>query len=127
MHRYRARALDLVTGDLALPSAWIFDRDVILQRLHVRFRFFRGTWFLDLLEGVPYMESILFQKNPDRFAVGSLLRRTILSTPGVVSISTFELAPVPATRVWSLDFVAPCDTGQDLEFHSPRLRLDLEG
>jgi hypothetical protein len=123
-YRYRALKIDLETGDLVTPLAWVYDEDVIRQRITARLHFFRGEWFLDLLEGIPYFRDVL-KKNPDRFIISALIKRTILSTPGVRSIDRFSLEPTsPGSRVWRFRFQATADTGRTFDFHADRLRLD---
>lgn len=124
--RYRARAIDPDTGDLVTPLAFVYDEEAVRQRVLIRFKFFRGTWFLDLREGIPYFEEVL-KKRPDPFVVASLMKRTILSTPGIVSVDSFELKPIAPSRVWDIRWSATTDVGKPAAYHNPRMRLDVAG
>ncbi|MCK6585965.1 MAG: hypothetical protein L6Q76_00110 [Polyangiaceae bacterium] len=93
--------LDLLEGQLYFVSRV----DAVAQHLRQRLQFFRGEWFLNLLEGVPYYESILV-KNPNLVLVRSIFRRVILTTPGISHLVEFQLVPDGATRTAALDFVA---------------------
>lgn len=62
----------------------------IAQILRQRLRVFKGDWFLDTSEGIPYYEEIL-KKNPSPVTVDSLFKNEILNTPGVVELLSFEL------------------------------------
>jgi len=93
--------LEIINGELLLTSGI----DSIRQHLQIRFQFFRGEWSLDLRLGVPWFEEVL-RKAPDLQVVRSLLRDVILTTPGVISLSSFLLDYDAPTRALSLDFEA---------------------
>jgi hypothetical protein len=95
--------LSLVTGEAAME-----------QQLKIRFRFVEGTWFLSLLEGLPYLSDILI-KSPDLLLVESLFREAIESTPGITTVNTINVT-VDATRKLTLTFSATMDTGETLVF-----------
>ena len=88
-------------GDLII----ITGIDAIAQHLRIRLQFFRGEWFLDTRLGIPYFEEVLI-KSPDLNVVQSLLREAIRETPGVISITSFELDFDGVTRKLSLNFDA---------------------
>lgn len=75
------------TGDLSLPLRWITDTgEEVAIRLRQRLKLALGEWFLDPSIGVPYYRYILV-KNPDLDIVRSILRKTVLTTPGVDSVT----------------------------------------
>jgi hypothetical protein len=80
-------------------------------RLAARTKFFRGEWFLDLRQGVPYYRDALV-KNPNLPLIRSLLRRAYLDTPGVLSVPRLDLAVNEGTRVANVVFEAVCDGGK---------------
>jgi len=88
-------------GDLIIVTGI----DAIRQHLRIRLQFFRGEWFLDTRLGIPYFEEVLI-KAPDLNVVQSLLREAVRETPGVISITSFELDFEGVTRKLSLDFDA---------------------
>jgi hypothetical protein len=98
--------LDLVNGDLVLTQSDDAIRQLIVQRL----RTFLGEWFLDLSVGVPYFQDIL-KKNPNIQVVDGVLKQTILDTPGVVELLTFELDFESGTRKLKVDCSIRTRTG----------------
>lgn len=100
-------------GDLALENGnfvWLRGIDWVRQRLMTRFKFFQGEWFLDERLGVPYFRSVLV-KNPDLGVVRSIFRRIILTTPGVISITHFEVRYNDSARHLEFEFTARATTG----------------
>lgn len=111
-------ALDPETWDLALPIRWIRGAEAIAQRILVRLRWFKGEWFLDENQGIPYFQVLLGVKSPDIALVSGLLRRAILSTPGVARVQSLDLSYDSSTREASLAFVAETDDGAILTYAS---------
>ena len=109
-----------VDGDLELVDAQIVlfgdpadvdeFRAAVAQDLRTRLNFFKGEWFLDQFEGVPYFENILV-KAPDPDVIKSIFRGVILSTPHIVSVDNLVLLIDATTREASLEFVANTDDG----------------
>lgn len=100
-------------GDLALENGnfvWLRGIDWVRQRLVTRFRMFQGEWFLDTRQGVPYFRSVLV-KNPDLGVIRSIFRRIILTTPGVISITHFEVRYDDSARHLEFEFSARATTG----------------
>lgn len=100
------------SGDIHTHTDLASDRR---QHLSIRLKFVRGEWFRNTLEGVPYFQSILV-KNPDLGLIGSIFRKVILSTPGVVGLSTFDPFFDTVLRRLSLSFDAKLEDGQTLTF-----------
>lgn len=71
---------DLLVADGLL--ALVRGADALRQRLELRLGLARGAWFLDLDQGVPYVEQVLV-KGADATAVASLLRAECLREPDV--------------------------------------------
>ncbi len=89
--------------------------DAIVQQLIIRFKFVLAEWFLDQRVGVPLIEEVLV-KNPDLTRIRSIYTQLILTTPGIDSISLFELTIDNATMKAKLDFRAVKDDGTFLDF-----------
>ena len=89
----------IVNGDLAI----VMGSDAVKQNLMQRLRFFTGDWFLDTSIHVPYYESI-FKKNPDLQEVQAILQNVIVTTPGVLSLDSFDLQLDTSTRKLSVSF-----------------------
>jgi hypothetical protein len=103
--------LDLSTNNLVI----ITGDDALVQHLRSRLRFFRGEWFLNELIGFPYWTDV-FIKDPNLTAIRSFYRQTILTTPGIDSISKLDLDFDRAARQLSVTFTAVKDDGEILEF-----------
>lgn len=91
--------LDTSTGDLRLLG----DQDAVVQDIDTRLGFFRGEWFLDLDEGVPYYEEILV-KNPRLNVVRAILTEAMLGSPLVTEVNDLTLDYDAASR--TLDVTA---------------------
>lgn len=77
--------------------------DAIAQDCDTRLKHFLGEWFLDQRLGVPYFEKILGHK-PRIGVVKNILRKAILSTPGIVSISDYVVTYDGVSRDLSISF-----------------------
>lgn len=84
------------------------------QKITNRLRFFEGEWFLDTRLGVPYYRVVLI-KNPDLEIVKRLLRRAILSVPGIADVVELALTLDAATRNLDYEFRAVDDEGVLIE------------
>lgn len=98
-------AIDPLTRQLKIPLELVSGDSEAQQRLAIRYRFFRATWFLDLLQGIPYFTEILI-KNPNLPILGAIFRQVALTTPGVGSLSEFSLDFVGVSRELTVSFVA---------------------
>lgn len=90
------------TGDIEIPPRIVRGVEAIRLRILARLKFFKGEWFLDLRQGMPYFEAV-FVKNPDVSLVQSIFRRAILSTPGVQTIIRMSTQLDRATRTFTID------------------------
>ena len=89
----------IVNGDLVLTQG----ADAVKQHITQRLQMFTGEWFLNLSEGVPYYQNILI-KNPNPDVVDGLLKDTILTTPGVDELLSFNLDYNAQLRKLTVDF-----------------------
>lgn len=69
----------------------------VAQNVEENLSFFKGEFFLDLEQGVPYWQEF-FVRPLDLLYIEFTLRDVILATPGVVSIDTFNLEFDKTTR-----------------------------
>ena len=107
-----------VHHDLRLTNGhltFLEGHEAIAQKVKIRLWFFRGEWYLDQREGIPYWSRVLV-KNPDLQALEAMFRRAILSTPGVAIVERLTLELDRATREASLDFTARTDSGASITF-----------
>jgi hypothetical protein len=112
--------LQLTGGDLTFDSAGnllFVDGDTeIAQMVQVNLQFFRGEWELDPDAGTPYYPRILGAKPLNLALIESIMRESILTSPGVEEITKFELDYNVSTRRLSLDFAVRAQSGNLIEF-----------
>lgn len=106
--------LDPATGD----AVWLgqfgdIDPVEVAQHIRMRLRMWLGEWFLDLGEGVPYLDEIL-EKGIDDGSIGAILKAVILGTPGVATINSLSLKRDNAARTLNVTFEAVLDNGHVL-------------
>lgn len=98
--------LDISTGNLqvnqsiAQCTAW---------KLSNLFGFFKGEWFLDQRQGVPYFQYVMVS-NPQLRLIGNLFRLVALSAPGVASVTAVQLDFTPRAR--TLVATIACQTNE---------------
>lgn len=105
--------LKISQGDLLLNDGV----DAIAQHLKIRLRFFRGEWFLNLDEGVPYFQEVL-RKNPSSRALGAFFRNIIVNTPGIASVGTVTLDYDAGERTLDVQFTATTVDGETITYDS---------
>ena len=88
---------DLSSGDAIV----ITETYSIRQNLDIRMQFFQGEWFLDRRLGVPWFQTILV-KGTGLPLVNSILKRTILETPGVLELVSYNSTYNGANRSLSV-------------------------
>ncbi len=89
-------ALD-ANRDIAIPITFVSGPDETRQRIEVRLRTFRGEWFEDALQGVPYFERIL-EKGVTAPIVTSIVRAVVESVPGVAEVVSIRADIEKRTR-----------------------------
>src|SRR5438045_2986215 len=99
--------LDTATGDLVVDSDchWTSGVAGISQGIRIALQMFKGEWFLDLDEGIPYLErsgvpadqALIGQKFNQSRAV-TMFRETILRAPGVNTITSLAVSFDHTTR-----------------------------
>ena len=99
-------------ADIAIPvSVNANAQQCAAIKLQDMFALGLGEWFINVLEGVPYVGTILGLKNPNINAIRSLFRSIILQAPGIVSVQELNVTLDPRTRRLAYDFVAIDNTG----------------
>lgn len=104
-------AIDLDTGDLLFPLRYTTGLQAVAQGIRIRLLSFKGEWFADLDDGVPYLardgvtaaEAILGQKYDEDKALAAF-RKAILTAPGVNELSGLVLTFNATTRSLTVSF-----------------------
>lgn len=79
-------------------------------KLQDEFQLGLGEWFIDTTQGIPYVQQILGQKNPNITNIRALFRTVILNTPGIVSVQEIRVF-LNSARQFSYTFSATDNTG----------------
>ncbi len=94
--------IDLTSGSATLTT----DAEDVIQELEIRLQFFSGEWFLNILEGVPYLEEIL-KKGANIDTIKELFINEILSSNGITELNSLNLTF--ENRILRVDFSAKAD------------------
>ena len=94
--------IDLTNGSATLTT----DAEDVIQELEIRLQFFSGEWFLNILEGIPYLDEIL-KKGANLDTVKSLFVNEILSSNGITELTSISLTF--NNRILRVDFSAKAD------------------
>lgn len=101
------------TWDLSVTGQdidFVYGVDAIRQHIRQRLSLFRGEYKYDLTRGIPYHDEF-FKKNFNPVVIDTILKSTIIDTPGVIELVEFDLDFNNTTRGLSLIFRATCDDG----------------
>ncbi len=98
--------LQITLGDFLIVS----DGAEVAQAVKIRLRLVLGEWFLDNRLGTDY-PGVVWVKGPDLMEVEALLRRTILETPGMATLTAYSQAFTTSTRSLSVTFAGTTEDG----------------
>ncbi len=104
-----------IPGDLHLMNGQIhfWDGDnANYQKVVTLLKFFKGEWFLNTEEGLPYFQSVLVH-NPNLAVISSIFRKALLAAPGAVAC-TVKVVRDNATRTATVAFTVQFDSGASL-------------
>lgn len=108
--------LDPITNDLVFSDfdfQLIDDTKQIMQNLAIRLRFVLGEWYLDITQGIPYFQSF-FKKSPNQIQIESILKTEIVTTRGILELTSFDANFDPRLRIFSVKFSARAISGEEL-------------
>lgn len=88
----------------------IDDKARIAQQAKIRLLRWRGEWFLNTRDGLPYMEHILV-KNPNLLHIRELLHDELRTIGGVKRVSKLMLSMDRQNRVLTVNFALETDYG----------------
>lgn len=107
-------ALNAKTHDIVVDGGnfrLIDDKERIAQQLRITLWEWRGEWFLDARDGVPYREYILI-KNPNMKHIRQILSENIMKVDGINRLEELNLKYDPKNRTLIVDFAVDTDDGQ---------------
>ena len=102
--------LDISTGNLRVVAD---VGQVTAWKLSNLFDFWKGEWFRDAREGVPYLQYV-FVTNPNLAIIADIFKRVIFSAPAVATIDELNLDYTPKARTIAPSFKASLKTGERL-------------
>jgi len=101
------------SGDLLINNNLLELTDTIeedtSQRLSIKLKTFRGEWYLDLSEGIPYFQRI-FKNGTPKQVVDSIFRSAINSDEQIQRITSFSSEIT--NSVYRMSFQALSNSGE---------------
>lgn len=77
------------------------DAEAVAQDVKTRLQLLRGEWFLDVEDGVPYLQQICTK--PANFPLAeSVIKQRIITTEGVAEVTEFSMTYDSETRRLSI-------------------------
>jgi len=92
--------LDIVNNDLVIIEP---SRDAVIQELSIRLQFYYGEWFLDVTQGIPYLQYI-FKKGSSIQSVNGIFIKEINKVEEVNEILEFSSTFDGSSRNFEIDF-----------------------
>lgn len=82
--------LRLVDGDMFLENGelqFVTGQEAIAQHIEMRLQTWLSETVYDVNAGVPFLQVIFAQRNPNLNAIRFILQSIVLGTPGVISLT----------------------------------------
>lgn len=101
-----------LAGDLRLLNGQIHfwdAQEARRQKLRMILQFFKGEWWLNREEGIPYFTRVIGKNR--KAIVLNVFRQAILTAPGLVRIDELSLDVDPVTRLGRVAFRLLYDDG----------------
>jgi hypothetical protein len=103
-----------VVHDLRITNGTLVFTQVleeeVAQRIKTRLLFFKGEWFLDRREGLPWFDKVLGQK-PDTDVVREAVARVLRGVQGVALVRSVDATFSGVNRALSVDFSCLLEDG----------------
>jgi hypothetical protein len=99
--------LDISTGNLRVEKG---IAQVTAWKLTNLFSLFKGEWFYDTRQGVPYFQYV-FVARPNLNLIATIFDRVIRSAPGVAGVESISLDYHPRERTLGASFKAHTNNG----------------
>jgi hypothetical protein len=100
--------LDLVEHDLVVANydlVLVADADQVRQATKMRLLTIFSEWFLDTRVGIRYFD-VVCTKNPDLSLIDSIMKATIIETPGIRELLSYSSEIDRARRTLTISFEA---------------------
>lgn len=85
------------SGDLDITSgniSFVEDIENVKQSVFMNLRTFRGEWFLNIENGIPYVQEVLANKTIDYTVIEKIIKDSLLRIEGVEDVINFEISKV---------------------------------
>ncbi|HET8689330.1 MAG TPA: hypothetical protein VFM18_22195 [Methanosarcina sp.] len=93
-----------------LSNFYINTPEAVAQAVQTRLKLWEGEWFLDIVEGTPYLAGILGKYTQD--TIDQLIQKRILETQGVTSIISYEGSYNGDLRSYTITVLIDTEFGQ---------------
>lgn len=106
-------AMNVNTGDLVVKDGDLMivnNAERVAQQVLITLREWLGEWFLNINDGVPYLEYILV-KNPNENHIRQILTEAIESVDGVTKVTELEFTFNRILRTLSVSYEIDTDYG----------------
>jgi len=110
--------IDLTSGRVTLLPT---EQESTTQRLLIKLKTYRGEWYLDISQGIPYFQRIFQRGGNVKSVADTVIKNAIQNDEGVISLDSFESTLSPSGN-YSLNFKVTSISGdivsvqQNIEF-----------
>jgi hypothetical protein len=108
-----ARTIPKWDLDLSKPKG-VSGIEYAAQKIRQKLLMLKGEWFLDQNLGIPWVEEVLI-KNPSLEFIRSVVRKTVLSVPGIISCPYVTVTEPDENRNSEVTFKAIFLDGQPID------------
>lgn len=102
--------LDISTGNLRIETN---VAQVTAWKLTNLFSFFKGEWFRDIRQGVPYFQYV-FVKNPSLPFISALFQKVVAQAPGAAGVTDMELNFLSGLRTLQCKITVQANDGSTI-------------
>ena len=106
-------AMDMTTGDLALRDGDVLlidNAERVAQQILITLRFWLGVWFLDVQDGIPYLDYVLV-KSPNLLHIRQIFTEAIEKIEGVQRVEEMKFAFDVKNRSLRVDYEVSTNYG----------------
>ena len=106
-------AMDMTTGDLALRDGDVLlidNAERVAQQILITLRFWLGEWFLDVQDGIPYLDYVLV-KSPNLLHIRQIFTEAIEKIEGVQRVEEMKFAFDVKNRSLRVDYEVSTNYG----------------